>query len=75
MTKPTDVDIRIGAKLREARMYRNVPIGHMAERMGMSKVNLHYLETGKTAPKARHVAAAARLLRISPTFFFEGVDC
>lgn len=73
--KPTHpVDIFVGQKIRETRLLRGLTQSDVAQKLGLSFQQLQKYETGYNRVSASKMFDIAKLLDVTPAYFFEGYD-
>lgn len=68
------VDAHVGRKVREVRLLRGLTQANVAEQLGLSFQQLQKYETGHNRVSASRMYEIARLLKVEPSYFFEGYD-
>jgi transcriptional regulator with XRE-family HTH domain len=68
------LDVHIGAKLRELRMWRRVTRESLGEALKVRHQQVAKYETGENRIAAATLYRAAKALGIKPEWFFEGLD-
>lgn len=71
---PHPVDIHVGKRLKEIRTMRGLTQSNVAHHLGISFQQLQKYETGANRVSASRMFELSRLLKISPSFFFEGLE-
>ena len=72
--KECEVDAYIGYKLREQRQKLNFTLSDVANRIGVSLQQVQKYEQGKSRIPAVLLYKLAKVLSVSPDYFFEGID-
>ena len=67
------LDIEIGARLRALRESRGLTMAGMARMMNTPAMSLQRLEMGRNTLRPARLLAVARVLEVSPGWFFEGM--
>ncbi|MEM9524174.1 MAG: helix-turn-helix transcriptional regulator [Pseudomonadota bacterium] len=68
------MDMYVGGQLRAARTMRGLSQKEVAQRLGISFQQVQKYETGVNRIAASRLFALATLLKVSPSFFFEGME-
>ena len=71
---PHPVDIHVGKRVKEIRTVRGLTQSNVADLLGISFQQLQKYETGANRVSASRMFEIAKLLGVSPSFFFEGID-
>jgi len=71
---PHPVDIHVGKRVKEIRTIRGLTQSNVADLLGISFQQLQKYETGANRVSASRMFETAKLLDVSPSFFFEGID-
>ena len=71
---PHPVDIHVGKRVKEIRTIRGLTQSNVADLLGISFQQLQKYETGANRVSASRMFEIAKLLDVSPSFFFEGID-
>ena len=71
---PHPVDIHVGGRLKEIRTMRGLTQSNVADQLGISFQQLQKYETGANRISASRMFELARLLNVTPSFFFEGLE-
>lgn len=69
----TDIDVVIGARIRQARTYRNATLEEVAARVQISSGVLGAVERGKRRVPAELIARCARVLRLPVNYFLDDI--
>jgi transcriptional regulator with XRE-family HTH domain len=64
----------VGRRIRAARLKYGMTGAELARRVGITPQNLNVIERGNTDPRASHVAAIARVLRVSTDYLLGLTD-
>jgi transcriptional regulator with XRE-family HTH domain len=67
------VDVHVGKKIREARLVRGLTQAGVAKQLGLSFQQLQKYETGHNRVSASKLYELSRLLKVSPSHFFQGL--
>jgi transcriptional regulator with XRE-family HTH domain len=67
------VDVHVGDRVRRTRQFRGLELTELANRIGVSTRQLHRYEQGMERFAPEHLLKLARILRVSPSFFFNGL--
>ena len=74
MTKPSNiVDVYVGARLRLRRMILGMSQSKLGELFGMTFQQIQKYENGSNCISGHRLRLTARVLEVSPSYFFEGV--
>lgn len=68
------VDIHVGQRIKEIRTIRGLTQSNVADHLGISFQQLQKYETGANRVSASRMFELSKLLNITPSFFFEGLD-
>lgn len=68
------VDTYVGARVRGLRILRNMTQSDLAKHLDLSFQQLQKYETGANRVSASKLHAIAKVLGVSPCYFFEGLD-
>jgi transcriptional regulator with XRE-family HTH domain len=71
---PTPIDRLIGSKITQARLRGDMSISDLAERLGVSEVEIAGFEAGRIRIPAHRLAQIARLLNQKIAWFFDQVQ-
>lgn len=71
---PHPVDIHVGKRLKEIRTMRGLTQSNVATQLGISFQQLQKYETGANRVSASRMFELSKLLNVSPSFFFDGLD-
>lgn len=71
---PHPVDIHVGRRVKEIRTVRGFTQSNVAEQLGISFQQLQKYETGANRVSASRMFELSKLLGVSPSFFFEGLE-
>ncbi|WP_425540693.1 helix-turn-helix domain-containing protein [Rhodoblastus acidophilus] len=71
MSDANPVDTFVGARLRERRMQRGLPLNALAARTDVTAMRLLCFEEGRERIPAKVMLAFCRVLDIQPAYFFE----
>jgi transcriptional regulator with XRE-family HTH domain len=71
---PHPVDIHVGQRIKEIRTVRGLTQSNVAEQLGISFQQLQKYETGANRVSASRMFELSKLLKVSPSFFFEGLE-
>ncbi len=71
---PHPVDIHVGKRIKEIRTVRSLTQSNVAEQLGISFQQLQKYETGANRVSASRMFELSKLLEVSPSFFFEGLE-
>lgn len=71
---PHPVDIHVGQRVKEIRTVRGFTQSNVAEHLGISFQQLQKYETGANRVSASRMFELSKLLNVSPSFFFEGLE-
>ncbi|MCK4712057.1 MAG: helix-turn-helix transcriptional regulator [Marinosulfonomonas sp.] len=71
---PHPVDIHVGKRIKEIRTVRGFTQSNVAEHLGISFQQLQKYETGANRVSASRMFELSKLLQVSPSFFFEGLE-
>lgn len=71
---PHPVDIHVGKRVKEIRTVRGLTQSNVAEHLGISFQQLQKYETGANRVSASRMFELSKLLDVSPSFFFEGLE-
>lgn len=71
---PHPVDIHVGRRIKEIRTVRGFTQSNVAEHLGISFQQLQKYETGANRVSASRMFELSKLLQVSPSFFFEGLE-
>jgi len=71
---PHPVDIHVGQRIKEIRTVRSLTQSNVAEQLGISFQQLQKYETGANRVSASRMFELSKLLGVSPSFFFEGLE-
>jgi len=71
---PHPVDIHVGRRVKEIRTVRGLTQSNVAEQLGISFQQLQKYETGANRVSASRMFELSKLLGVSPSFFFEGLE-
>lgn len=71
---PHPVDIHVGKRVKEIRTVRGLTQSNVAEHLGISFQQLQKYETGANRVSASRMFELSKLLNVSPSFFFEGLE-
>ncbi len=71
---PHPVDIHVGQRIKEIRTVRGFTQSNVAEHLGISFQQLQKYETGANRVSASRMFELSKLLNVSPSFFFEGLE-
>ncbi|HHI71288.1 MAG TPA: XRE family transcriptional regulator [Rhodobacteraceae bacterium] len=71
---PHHVDIHVGQRLKEIRTIRGLTQSNVAEQLGISFQQLQKYETGANRVSASRMFELSKLLNVSPSYFFEGLE-
>ena len=71
---PHPVDIHVGKRVKEIRTIRGLTQSNIADLLGISFQQLQKYETGANRISASRMFELSKLLEISPSFFFEGLE-
>ena len=69
-----EIDIHVGAKLREARVLRKLTREQLAEQLGVTVAQVQKYETGQTRVSAAALFVIAGVLRTDVNFFYKGLE-
>ncbi|WP_432449609.1 helix-turn-helix domain-containing protein [Aliiroseovarius marinus] len=67
------VDVHVGKKIREVRLLRGMTQVIVADQLGLSFQQLQKYETGYNRVSASKMFEIARLLKVEPGYFFDGL--
>ena len=67
------VDVHVGGRVRRTRQFRSMDLIELANRIGVSTSQLCRYEQGMERFAPEHLLKAARVLGVSPSFFFNGL--
>jgi len=67
------VDVHVGDRVRRTRQFRAMELDELADRMGVSTTQLYRYELGLERFAPERLLKAARILGVSPSFFFNGL--
>jgi transcriptional regulator with XRE-family HTH domain len=67
------VDVHVGGRVRRTRQFRGMELIELADRIGVSTSQLYRYEQGMERFAPEHLLKVARVLGISPSFFFNGL--
>lgn len=70
----TQADAHIGAKVREARMFRQLSQMDLGDRLGLSFQQVQKYEKGENRVAAGRLFEIARILGVAPAWFYEGLE-
>jgi len=68
------VDIHVGKRIKEIRTIRGLTQSNVADHLGISFQQLQKYETGANRVSASRMFELSKLLNITPSFFFEGLE-
>ncbi len=68
------VDIHVGKRIKEIRTIRGLTQSNVADHLGISFQQLQKYETGANRVSASRMFELSKLLDITPSFFFEGLE-
>lgn len=68
------VDTHVGKRIKEIRTIRGLTQSNVADHLGISFQQLQKYETGANRVSASRMFELSKLLNITPSFFFEGLD-
>lgn len=68
------VDIHVGKRIKEIRTIRGLTQSNVADHLGISFQQLQKYETGANRVSASRMFELSKLLKITPSFFFEGLE-
>lgn len=71
---PHPVDIHVGKRIKEIRTVRGLTQSNVADHLGISFQQLQKYETGANRVSASRMFELSKLLNITPSFFFEGLE-
>ena len=71
---PHPVDTHVGQRVKEIRTVRGFTQSNVAEQLGISFQQLQKYETGANRVSASRMFELSKLLKVSPAFFFEGLE-
>ncbi len=71
---PHPVDVHVGKRVKEIRTVRGLTQSNVAEQLGISFQQLQKYETGANRVSASRMFELSKLLGVSPSFFFEGLE-
>ena len=71
---PHPVDIHVGKRAKEIRTIRGLTQSNVADLLGISFQQLQKYETGANRISASRMFEIAKLFKISPSYFFEGLE-
>ena len=63
-----------GQRLRIARLYRNLSVSDLADKIGIKKQSISQFETGLTKPKVETELLLIRELQFPRSFFYQKVE-
>jgi transcriptional regulator with XRE-family HTH domain len=67
------VDVHVGGRVRRTRQFRDMELKELATRIGVSTRELYRYELGMERFAPEHLLKVARILGVSPSFFFNGL--
>lgn len=67
------VDIHVGGRVRRTRQFRGMELIELADRIGVSTSQLYRYEQGMERFAPERLLKVARVLGVSPSFFFNGL--
>jgi len=68
------VDTHVGKRIKEIRTIRGLTQSNVADHLGISFQQLQKYETGANRVSASRMFELSKLLNITPSFFFEGLE-
>jgi len=68
------VDIHVGKRVKEIRTIRGFTQSNVASHLGISFQQLQKYETGSNRVSASRMFELSKLLDVSPSYFFEGLE-
>ena len=68
------VDAHVGKRVKEIRTMRGLTQSNVASHLGISFQQLQKYETGSNRVSASRMFELSKLLGVSPSFFFEGLE-
>jgi transcriptional regulator with XRE-family HTH domain len=71
--RPTDLDLRIGALIREQRLLQNLAQGQLAQAVGVTQHQLQKYETGENRITASRLVECARALKVPVAWFYHSI--
>jgi transcriptional regulator with XRE-family HTH domain len=74
LPRVTDLDRRIGVRLRELRRSRGLTQQQMADALGMAYQQVHKVEAGRNRISAGHLWRAMNVLKVEPNEFFGNLE-
>ena len=74
MAKPSNiVDVYVGARLRMRRMILGMSQSKLGELLGVTFQQIQKYESGANRISVHRLRLTARVLEVSPSYFFEGI--
>jgi len=71
---PHPVDVHVGKRVKEIRTVRGLTQSNVASQLGISFQQLQKYETGANRVSASRMFELSKLLGVTPSFFFEGLE-
>ncbi|WP_010304122.1 helix-turn-helix domain-containing protein [Candidatus Odyssella thessalonicensis] len=71
---PHYIDIHIGKKIKERREALNFKQKQLAERLNITSQQLSKYELGLDRMPVSHLYSLAKILAVTPNFFFDGIE-
>ena len=67
------VDVHVGGRVRRTRQFRGMELKELADRVGVSTSQLYRYEQGMERFAPERLLKVAKILGVSPSFFFNGL--
>jgi transcriptional regulator with XRE-family HTH domain len=71
--RPTDLDLRIGALIREQRLLQNLAQDQLARAVGVTQHQLQKYETGENRIAASRLVECAQALKVPVAWFYHSI--
>jgi transcriptional regulator with XRE-family HTH domain len=72
--RENSIDLHVGARTRALRIRRGVSQAELASELGLSFQQVQKYETAANRISASKLYTIAKVLRVRPSYFFEGLD-